>query len=62
MRYTVLMVFILIIITDIVCSQQSCVCIQVFDPVCSIFGETFSNECTLNCAGQILACRRECPC
>ncbi|XP_063443444.1 insoluble matrix shell protein 6-like [Mytilus trossulus] len=62
MRYTVLMVFLLIIITDIVCSQRPCICIALYDPVCSTSGETFSNDCVLNCAGQLLACRGRCPC
>jgi len=43
-------------------TPTSCVCIEIFDPVCGQDGNTYSNKCKASCAGVTPACPGACPC
>lgn len=43
--------------------QRNCMCPRNYDPVCSVTGQTFANECLLRCGGGIAQmCDGTCPC
>jgi len=39
-----------------------CLCMHIYAPVCGINGQTYSNYCEAECAGQEISCSGECPC
>ncbi len=41
--------------------EEPVACIQQFDPVCTIGGKTFSNQCEADVAGARILYKGECP-
>merc|ERR1711953_69588 len=50
------------LIVSCIHASSGCRCHNVYEPVCGVDGQTYSNPCRADCRGVAIICTGECPC